>query len=72
MMLQATVVCFNRSKGFGFAAPDISGNDVFIHLSEMPPDHRYAAEGDRISFESGERRGKPFALKIQFLDGAKS
>ena len=75
MKTTATVVFFNRAKGFGFASPDIPGNDIFIHLSAMPPEHKFAAEGDCISYELGERNGKPFALNIQFLpaiEGGKS
>jgi len=72
MMPQATVVFYNRAKGFGFATPDIPGDDVFLHNSNMPSGHRFAAEGDRISYEPSTRNGRPLALNIQFLDVVKS
>jgi CspA family cold shock protein len=66
-MITATVLFYNRAKGFGFAAPDNPGDDVFIHISNMPSGHKFAEEGDRISYDPGIRNGRPLALNIQFL-----
>jgi CspA family cold shock protein len=71
-MMTGTVAFYNRAKGFGFVTPDDLGNDAFLHISNLPLDHRYATEGDRVSFEPGTRNGRPLALKIQFLDVVKS
>jgi CspA family cold shock protein len=34
-MAQGTVKMFRMDKGFGFIAPDESGNDVYVHVSEL-------------------------------------
>jgi cold shock protein len=67
-MLYGTVVFFNRARGWGFATPE-SGveNDVFLHVSELPADRKFLLEGERISYEMGERNGRPLALNIRIL-----
>ena len=67
-MKNGTCVFFNRKRGWGFATPDDGTNDVFVHVSELPAEHRYLNEGDRISFEIGERNGRPLALSIRLLE----
>lgn len=66
--MTAKVVFFNRARGWGFATPDQPGNDVFLHVSELPPNHRWLSEGDWIQFEMGVRNDRPLALKIQLLN----
>jgi cold shock protein len=75
MMKSATLLFWNRNRAFGFAACDDGSPDVFVHAANLPANRRIAAEGDRISFDLGERAGRPIALNIQFLtpvDGSKS
>lgn len=64
-----TVSFFKRSRGWGFAIPDDRTQpDVFVHVKNLPPDHRYLNEGDRISYEPGAMsKGRPEALKIQII-----
>lgn len=63
----ATVLSYCRKRGWGFALPDDGTNDVFIHRSNLPQERKYLNEGDRISYESGERNGRPLALNIQVI-----
>lgn len=67
-MKYATVVFFNRQRGWGFAMPD-SGleNDVFLHVSNLPADRRFLFDGERICYELGEHDGKPLALNIRIV-----
>ena len=63
-----TVLHYNRQRGFGFALPDDGGSDVFIHASQLPVEHRYLIEGDRVAFEPSERNGKPFARNVRLVE----
>jgi cold shock protein len=59
---------YNRKRGWGFAIPDDGGSDLFLHASQLPFRRRYLNEGDRISFEVGERNGRPLAINIQIIE----
>ena len=61
---------YNRKRGWGFAIPADNSNDLFLHASQLPLDHRYLIEGDEISFEIGERNGRPLALNIRIIKDA--
>lgn len=63
---------FNRKRGWGFAIPDDNSSDLFLHASNLPERHRYLTEGDRISFDVGERNGRPLAVNIQIIKEAAS
>lgn len=61
---------YNRKRGWGFAVPCDNSSDLFLHASNLPEKHRYLTEGDRISFEVGERNGRPLAVNIQIIEEA--
>ena len=65
--MNATVLSYSRIRGWGFALPEDGTNDVFLHRSNLPNARKYLNEGDRISYELGERNGRPLALNIQFI-----
>ena len=64
-MAQGTVKWFNSQKGFGFIEQE-SGNDIFVHHSEVPNGH--LDEGAKVSFEIGEGRKGPCAVNVQPAD----
>jgi cold shock CspA family protein len=64
---QGTVISFDRFKGYGFALPDDGGNDIFIHRNNLPADHRYLEQADRIDYEVGDRNGRPIAVNVRLL-----
>jgi len=63
----ATVLSYDRKRGIGFALPDDGGNDIFIHHSQLPADHHYLSEADRVEYELGERAGKPVGINVRIL-----
>ena len=63
-----TVSFYNRLKGWGFCVPDDLSPDLFIHVSNLPSNHKYLNDGDRIEFQIGESRGKPLAVNIQIIE----
>jgi cold shock protein len=61
-----TVKWFNRAKGFGFIQPEGGGKDVFVHMSAVGRAGLDTLnEGDRISYEAKEHRGKVSAENLR-------
>jgi CspA family cold shock protein len=69
-VMLGVVSFYNRKRGWGFAIPDDNSSDLFLHASNLPENHRYLTEGDRISFQVGERNGRPLAVNIQIIKEA--
>ena len=69
MRKSGTVKWFNQAKGFGFILPDDGGADVFVHVSALiKVGAQSLAEGQRVSFDLAQDRGKTMAAELQ-LDG---
>lgn len=66
MSQTGTVKWFNPTKGFGFIVPDDGGNDVFVHISAVEKaGWKTLNEGQKLSFELQENRGKQAAANLQ-------
>ncbi len=67
-MANGTVKWFNPTKGFGFIQPDNGGNDVFVHVSAVEKAGlRSLNEGQKVSFEVANERGKSSAVDLKTL-----
>ncbi len=67
-MPNGTVKWFNAQKGFGFIAPDDGAQDVFVHISAVEQAGlRGLNEGQKISFEVTNQKGKPAAANLKPL-----
>ena len=65
-MTTGTVKWFNSSKGFGFIEPEDGGKDVFVHISAVEKAGLSSLnEGQRVSFELTEERGKTAAVNLK-------
>ncbi len=65
-MASGTVKWFNATKGFGFIEPDEGGKDVFVHITAVQAAGLQGlAEGQRVSFEITEERGKSSAANLK-------
>ncbi len=65
-MTTGTVKWFNTTKGFGFIQPDDGGKDVFVHISAVEKAGlRSLDEGQKVSFEMQEERGKIAAVNLK-------
>lgn len=61
--LIGTVKYFNASKGFGFVIDHASGEELFVHISDLTDDIR---EGDIISFDrKTDSKGSVIAVNIR-------
>ena len=50
-MAEGTVKWFNARKGYGFIEQE-SGNDIFVHFSEIQGDgYKALEEGDKVTFD---------------------
>lgn len=67
-----TVSFYNRKRGWGFVLPDDTSQcDAFLHVNNLPQNHRFLNEGDRISYDPGEiRKGRPQARNIKIIEEA--
>lgn len=65
-MATGTVKWFNSQKGYGFIEPENGGSDVFVHISAVEKaGMRNLHEGQKISYETQEDRGKTSAVNLQ-------
>ena len=64
-MYNGKIKWFNPTKGYGFIENDTGGKDIFLHVSAL--EHAgidTLEEGEAVSFEIGENRGKENAINI--------
>jgi CspA family cold shock protein len=66
-MATGVVKWFNAEKGYGFIVPHASGQDIFVHISAIPKDISLS-EGDHVSYDISERKGKSCAINVKFLE----
>jgi CspA family cold shock protein len=65
-MAIGTVKFFDSAKGFGFIQPEDGSKDVFVHVSAVQSsDLGTLSEGQRVSFDVIEERGKNAASNLQ-------
>ena len=64
-MSNGKIKWFNPAKGYGFIENDTGGKDVFLHVSALEQAGiDTLTEGEAVSFEIGENRGKENAINI--------
>lgn len=64
-MATGMVKWFDPIKGYGFIVPDAGGKDIFVHKSAVEKaGMRTLAEGQKISYELAEEKGKTFAANL--------
>ncbi|MEQ8861451.1 MAG: cold-shock protein [Pseudomonadales bacterium] len=65
-MPTGTVKWFNATKGYGFIQPENGDADVFVHISAVEKAGLGSlTEGQRVSYEVVEERGKKAAGNLQ-------
>ncbi|MBN66287.1 MAG: cold-shock protein [Rickettsiales bacterium] len=70
-MANGIVKWFNPTKGYGFIAPDNGGSDVFVHISAVEGAGLNGLnEGQKVSYEVVDNRGKSSAGNLKLADAA--
>ena len=65
-MATGKIKWFNPRKGYGFIKNDNGEKDVFLHISALEEAGiDTLTEGDAVSFEIGENRGKETAIEVK-------
>jgi len=65
-MAIGTVKFFNSAKGYGFIQPEGGSKDVFVHISAVERSGMDTlTEGQRVSFDVVEERGKNAAANLK-------
>jgi len=64
-MSNGKIKWFNPTKGYGFIENDAGGKDIFLHVSALEQSGIDSLEeGEAVSFEIGDNRGKENAINI--------
>jgi len=64
-MSNGKIKWFNPTKGYGFIENDAGGKDIFLHASALEQAGiDTLEEGEAVSFEIGDNRGKENAINI--------
>lgn len=67
-MMNGSVKWFNDTKGYGFITPEDGGKDVFVHISSVEKSGLISLkEGQRVSFETAQNKGKTSAVNIKLV-----
>jgi CspA family cold shock protein len=68
-MTTGKIKWFNPTKGYGFIENDTGGKDVFLHASALEEAGiETLQEGQAVSFEIGENKGKENAINIKTVN----
>ena len=68
-MSNGKIKWFNPTKGYGFIENDTGGKDVFLHASALEEAGiETLQEGQAVSFEIGENKGKENAINIKTVN----
>ena len=67
-MSNGKIKWFNPTKGYGFIENDAGGKDIFLHVSALEQAGiDTLEEGEAVSFEIGDNRGRENAINIKKL-----
>ena len=67
-MFTGTVKWFNYRRGYGFIEPEDGSKDIFVHITKLEVQGiRHLNDGQRVSYEPYDDRGRIAAGDIQIL-----
>ena len=70
---QGTVVWFDPKKGFGFVTPNDTGDDVFVHWSNLNVDgFKTLKPNQMVTYELGENHHGQQAVNVKVVGEAET
>lgn len=66
-MVTGKVVRFDEVRGYGFVAPEVGGEDVFIHVNDLTFDKRLVTPGAVVEFDLEESDRGPKASNVRMV-----
>lgn len=65
MQSEGTLAKWDDGRGFGFIAPRLGGQEIFIHVSSFPRDGRRPRIGETLWFDiEADARGRKRAVRV--------
>lgn len=65
MRITGKIIRFDDIRGYGFIAPDVGGEDVFLHANDLDLDRAQVTPGARVSFEIEDGPRGKFATGVR-------
>lgn len=66
MRIDGTLAKWNDDRGFGFIAPTLGGQEIFVHISSFPKEGRRPRLNESLSFEIElNKDGKKRAVSVR-------
>ncbi|MEU7576672.1 cold shock domain-containing protein [Streptomyces sp. NPDC041068] len=65
MTVVGRVVRFDSARGYGFIAPEVGGDDVFLHVNDLLFPEEQVRQGLAVEFEIEEGDRGPKASSVQ-------
>jgi|TARA_Y100000034_G_scaffold5622_1_gene6289 CspA family cold shock protein len=66
--MQGKIKWFNPTKGYGFITSNEDSKDIFLHISALEVANiTELQEGQEVTFEIGEHKGKSNAIDIKIV-----
>lgn len=62
------VIRFDEVRGYGFVAPDVGAEDVFLHVNDLTFDKRLLTQGTRVRFVVEESDRGLKASQVRMID----
>lgn len=67
-LFSGKVVRFDEGRGYGFIAPDGGGDDVFLHVNDLPSDSDQIICGTSVKFRVIDGGRGPKAYDVRLFD----
>ena len=71
VVLTGKIIRFDPVRGYGFAAPDTGGEDVFVHANDLEVDKELIVPGVAVEFTLGEGERGLKASHVRTLPAAR-
>ncbi|SFS77672.1 cold-shock protein [Saccharopolyspora flava] len=66
-MVTGKVIRFDEVRGYGFVAPDVGGEDVFIHVNDLTFDKHLVVPGVVVEFDLEDSDRGPKASNVSIV-----